>query len=245
MKKTISILIITLLVFCMTSCETEKKSDTVYVEWFGATIDLSNIDKYFPMYGEGIAKSLEDTIDYYVEKKMDFAVLRLKCTGNWIQKKYDEEHFQKHSDIKIHGHKMYMEIPFEVIDILEGNENLTEKGSSIQLEIPNMYVLLKNNPYDECEKEPNFFFEYDEAYSRFEYPRIGYEYVVIVTKSSDGDCLRANIILCELSTPKEQYEIALKLRHYQKPGDNVKVDYDEYVAEKYYEVLERYNIKVK
>jgi hypothetical protein len=126
----------------MGGCEANKKADTVYVEWFGATIDLSNIDRMFPMRGDGMRRTLDKTIDYYEKYEKNFAVLRVKCTGNWVQKLYEKEHREKHTDIEIFMNpNMYMEIPFEVIDILEGNGDLVQKGNEYKIEIPNFKII--------------------------------------------------------------------------------------------------------
>ncbi len=248
MKKIFSILIIIILIISMGGCEANKKADTVYVEWFGATIDLSNIDRIFPIRGDGMRRTLDKTIEYYENYEKNFAVLRVKCTGNWVQKLYEKEHREKHTDIEIFMNpNMYMEIPFEVIDILEGNGDLVQKGNEYKIEIPNLHVDLKNKdePYAEWKEEAQFELYYEGTNLRFEYPRVGYEYIVIVEQPKGTDCFVTNEIICELSTPKEQYEIAIKLHYYHEPGKNTKVNYDDYVAKLYYEALERYNIKVR
>lgn len=246
MKKTISLILIIFLTFSFTACS-EKDEDTVFVEWMGATIDLSKISRVISptvMMGD---QHLSDIVKSLTGKQRDFVIVRAECTGNWIQKNYDTEaHFKYHVPDNYYDLDtfFYIEIPFKITDVLEGNQSIVEQGDDIHVEIKELEVFAPS-------KEPNshphqFEMLYGGATNHFVYPRIGYEYVLVLEYCQETDCIvlySGGGIICELTTPKEYFEFQKSLRN-NKGLPSKDVDYDKYIAPMYYETIERYNIKV-
>ena len=88
MKKILSVLIITLLVFIMTGCEAKPKAETVYIEAFDKVIDLRDTTKIISPTSNFPDQSIDKIVSNLTQENRDYVVVLAECTGNWLQKNY-------------------------------------------------------------------------------------------------------------------------------------------------------------
>ena len=249
MRKILLILITTLLVLSLTGCEAKPKAaplaETAYIEAFDEVIDIRTAEKSISaesMMGE---TTLSEKVDYLMMRNRNFVIVRAECTGNWVQKSYDsEEHYNYHGKSRLNR---YIEIPFSIKEVLEGNDDIVKDVKNLQLEITGLTLFKPEEFYaniNEKNKDKPII-SYSGATHHFVYPRIGCEYVLILEYHKETDCIALNTgggIICELSKPKDYYKYWCTI-HNQPIREEI--DYDYGIPPMYYEALERYNIKVK
>ena len=231
MRKILLILITTLLVFSLTGCEAKPKAETAYIEAFDKLIDLRDTTKIISPTSNFPDQSIEKAISNLTQKNRDYVVVRAECTGNWVQKNYENE---DHKKFHKRGGETYTEIPFKIIKFLEGDKSILKDSDNLQLEIPELVV-------SGDEKSIG----YNGTTHHFVYPRIGYEYILILEYHKETGCIALYTgggIICELSKPEDYYKYWCTIHN--KPIRE-EIDYDYGIPPMYYEALERYNIKVK
>jgi hypothetical protein len=239
MKKLISILMITILVFGLSGCEVKQKAETAYIEAFDKVFDIRTIAKAISPGVLMTDQTLDGIIDYLSKERSDYVVIRAECTGNWVQKEYASyEHSRYHRTVGT----TYIEIPLKIIKVLEGNEKIVEGLENLQLEVArlNMTEPIPDSPYGD-----KYILTYYGGTNHFVYPRIGCEYILVLEYHKETDCIalyEGGGIICELSKPKDYYKYWCTIHN--KPIRE-EIDYDYGIPPMYYEALERYNIKVK
>lgn len=264
MKKILSlILVITILLLSIISCseknpdgelidktepplESAEKIKTAYIDWFGVQIDLASIPRK-SLYDYDGESDFEPLIDWLKANNKQFAVLRVECTGNLIQKVYeDESHFRYHfpkydTDSVI---RLYMEIPVKVIDVLEGDENIVNIGDNVSIEFPGLMLTSSNlaKPFGQWKNKQRYDYMFHIYYAKFTpafvFPRIGYEYVIIVLYNEETGCItsQGRGPLCELSSVDEF------LKYNEHIGSGISNDFYE---KQYKQVIKRYFIKIE
>lgn len=268
MKKLLSIVLILIMLISLSSCKSGKentnetepteKNMTAYMYWFGITIDLrdpvKDITPSIDIDWSSPPPSFESRINQLNKKNVEYAVVRAKCVGNWHQKVHEGQdggdHLKAHKEAEDFLYtlgKLYTEIPFEITEILEGNSSEIEKRiqakNNLKIEYPGLSVKTSAMFEDQSEWRNNMSTKltYYPATRKMIYPRIGCEYILILIYSKNADCIYtispgAEI---ELSTPEEL------LAYYKSYHKSPQITEDDYIPYDYYEILERYNIKVR
>jgi len=251
MKRFLSVLLVIVTVLiALTSCkqkdvpvgefvsgEVTEKISTAYVDWFGAKIDLSSIKSIsIAPTSNGTNFDLDRAIGFYEERQMQYAVLRVECTGDLVQKV--GEHLNRLTGIM--QTDLYMEIPFRVCEVLEGDSTIVNAGEDISIEFPGFFVSHKytNRPRNEWENDNKMYVYYRYDNDCLLYPRIGYEYVIIVTKEDENRFISlTHGVICEL------LEIDKSVKYFEHVIEKQfsRVSYER----RYKQVMERYNIEIK
>lgn len=249
-KILLTILIAVLLLTGLTSCkqkdvpvgefvsgEVTEKISTAYVDWFGAKIDLSSIKTITVAPNvDGFGFNLAGEVDFYEERQSQYAVLRVECTGDLVQKV--GEHLNRLTGIM--QTDLYMEIPFRVCEVLEGDSTIVNAGEDISIEFPGFFVSHKytNRPRNEWENDNKMYVYYRYDNDCLLYPRIGYEYVIIVVKENENSFVSSGFgVICEL------LEIDKSVKYFEHVIENQfsRGSYER----RYKQVMERYNIEIK
>lgn len=227
------------MLFSITGCETKPNAETAYIEAFDKVIDIRTIFKAISLGGMMGTQTLNGVVEHLSSKQRDYVVIQAECIGNWVQKEYESDvHSRYHRTI---GNE-YIEIPFKITKVLEGNKKLVENIIDLQLEIPRLILTAP----DHIESFKNMYtLTYYGATNHFVYPRIGYEYVLVLEYHKETGCIALYTgggIICELSKPEDYYKYWCTI-HNQPIREEI--DYDFGIPPMYEEALERYNIKVK
>ena len=262
-KRLISLIFITITLLFITSCEKkEEKATTAYFDFFGTRFDLQDRESLSEILSGSLtmdygAQTFDQRIDELEEKEAAYVVCRLKCIGDLKQKVATEgplyEATKDHGELQA----LYTEISFEVVEVLEGDRNLVAAGETVNIQIFRMklytatqgsWLLWYNHLYTESGEDVA------EDYLslklvcdgglRAVIPRINYEYVLIMNYDEETETFNTSLnrFACELSTP-EDYKTYKD--NFLLPEERKNSDPKNAVPDVYWEILERYNIKVK
>lgn len=258
MKRIFSVFLIFIILISVPSCnkteeqaEQIKKSLTVYVDWFGVTIDVKELKKEISpnVLWNGPPTSFEEKLKSMNEANTEYAIVMVKCVGDWKQRAFeDDAHREQHKPYATaYLSPLYIEIPYEIIGVLEGDFQTVESGEIISVEYPGLYVRSPGmfTPAEEWKNNSSVGIKYDGIAQEFIYPRNGYEYIIILHYNTDTGCYYSSSAAaeCELSSLEDLLEY---YKSFYKITENSKVPTeDDYIPANYYEILERYNIKVK
>jgi len=235
------------------------KSDTAYFNFFGSRFDLSDsnfITEYRDSY-ETAYRIDYSTFKEYIDslkksstsEELTYIVARVKCKGDLTQK-FDGDYLL---DPSIYGGGcFYTEIPFEVVQVLEvirGDETLLNPKENISVRINGMFLdsAVFNGSWktdykfallwpDKASMPDMGFKFYCDAAKKSQFPRTDYEYVLVLRYSHKDMEFTTTLrrYCCELSTLedyaafKATFGVTITERH-----------------DIYYEILDRYNIKIK
>lgn len=266
MTKKIVVLLLSLsIVFTFVSC---SKRESAYIEYDGDRYGLygeNSIDFIFNSWElvYYIPEPFEKTLEYWEKSGNTFAVLKLKCTGDMTKAVYtSEEHFNFSgwgTDYENQFERIYVNFKAEVLEILEG-DNIASVGDEITIDLTGFKIgtetFKKNNDQnedtigDEAEEEQTLLIMGAPGGINCTFPRMGYEYVVLVGYDPDLKVYEADMLrnACELSTPKDYVAFKKKLPMQagkKNPYLQDKKTNEEKMPDVYWEILERYNIKVK
>jgi hypothetical protein len=261
-KKLIALILIIMTLLFVTSCEKkEEKATTVYFDFFGSRFDLQDrsIISEIRIRDLGSEGRRGMTFDKYIKKLEEdgenYVICRMKCIGDLRQ----EVDVHMEDGIGVGPlQRLYTEIPFEVVEILEGSQNLVTEKESLNIGVRNMFlysrlfqawydeykITLDIYGYDAARDNLSFVFACDNGLDSL-LPRIGYEYVLVLIYDEETDRFftKLNHHSCELSTPEDY--ISFKdnfLSPEERTNDQTP---EERMSLQYWEILERYNIKVK
>lgn len=256
MKKTIikvlSLALTLLVVISVFGCS-EKNNDQnikgqkTYIEYFSALVEVQPLN---PGTSPNANGRLPETYENYLNQVNDrYVVVRAELTGNWVQKNFNEEEYSTYLqwDYEHSGNRMnewlkpYVEMPFQIKEVLDGDESLVSENKSLNVVVPALAVKWLDSITTK--------FKYTEypltlvAYNTiapYVRPRIGYEYIIILRygEKTGGLFTNPSDIICELSTPEEYFE----WDHPEAEWDPTKPSP---VPKYYYEVLERYSITIE
>lgn len=259
-KKLIAFILIIMSLLFVTSCEKkEDKATTVYFDFFGSRFDLQDRTliseiRIADLGIENSGRSFSEYLEELKEDKETYVVCRLKCVGDLKQKVDMTKTPPEGSQYKA----LYTEIPFEVTEIYEGECNLLTVGETVKVKVKDMYLytslyhgwwetyqIIYEATGEEKATESLQLKLYCRKGIESILPRINYEYVLVLIYDKETDMFSAllNHHACELSTPvdyitfKDNFSLTEEWRKKQS--------IEERMPRAYYEILERYNIKVK
>ena len=271
-KKCLSLILLLSCIFAFTcsSCSKEEKAETAYFDWFGVRLDLGDSDIILDITNTATGlvmknPTFEEIICEYESEGTSYAVLRVKCVGDIRKRVYESaEHFAFHYasfDFEQRLIKTYTDFPAEVLEVLEGDTSVASIGNVIDIDllgfsIEHNYIysmILGQELEDIYRTEPKekvgLYLCMPEGI-KCTIPRIGYEYVVLVRYSPELNVYTVSMdnSACELSSPKDQIKFKQKFRVSNKIHDiynSTKLTDEEKMPDVYWEILERYNIKIK
>ena len=258
MKKTtikvLSLALTLLVVISVFGCS-EKNNDQnikgqkTYIEYFSALVEVQPLNPGTSPNADG---RLPNTYEEYlngVQEKYRYVVVRAELTGNWVQKNFDEEEYSTYLkwDYEHSGNQMnewlrpYVEMPFQIKEVLEGDGSLVSKNESLNVVVPALAVVWISSITSKYRytEYPLTLVAYN-TISHYARPRIGYEYIIILRYGEKTGGLFANPsdIICEISTPEEFFA-------WEQPETEWDPTKPLPVMKYYYEVLERYNITIE
>jgi len=270
LKKCLSIFLLIVCVFILSSCAKQVKADTAYVDWFGVRLDLKDENIIFNVVNSATAFSpkkstLSQFISNYESNGKMYAVLRVKCVGDIRQRVYESaEHFACHYpslNFENLSRKIYMDFPAEVLEVLEGDSSIVSVGTTIAIDM--LEFRIEHSYYNAMITGGDFRDIYNTEYEGnvgisllvphgidCTIPRIGYEYIVLVRYSAEENVYwtRMDLCACELTFPKDQVSFKKTFRLEEglenKYLSDEKTD-EEKMPDIYWEILERYDIKIK
>lgn len=242
--------------FSFSGCEreeAEEKPMTAYLDWYGVTIDLSEVDIVkSPTYDAFVywdEISFENTLESYGEKYDSFVVVRAKCTGNLVQKSYsrnESKHYLYHNpNEKANSTRAreYISIPFEILEVLDGDSTIVEGISNVDLEI--QQFIFNPSMIESPSFRRNISIDYFPYAVTLIIPRVGFEYIVAFTYHEETNCYEmiSDGAECEISTSREFFEYQVNLNDSGPIIGEPNLDSGQY---RYYrEILEHYNIIVE
>jgi len=264
MKKILSLMLIIVTAFCLTSCGSGNKKYGVYYELNGEVIDISDIKKYgTTVYNSWLMTdysvvTFDEKIEDLKEKGLPYFVAKVEWAGAYknvlltdIDKNEENAAHYKHlstSESKFSTEPPYQvvellfsEIPIKIIEILEGDSSLAEKDQVITLELNDIFLE---------EKEDGLHFYLPSDFNNV-ILREGYEYIMLIQYYPETGCYVSTLHMyaCELSTPKDQIDFkcsfnAGEYTGYKERCESGYYSDEELMLDVYWEILERYNIKV-
>jgi len=264
MKKILSLMLIIVTAFCLTSCGSGNKKYGVYYELNGEVIDISDIKKYgTTVYNSWLMTdysvvTFDEKIEDLKEKGLPYFVAKVEWAGAYknvlltdIDKNEENAAHYNHlstSESKFSTEPPYQvvellfsEIPIKIIEILEGDSSLAEKDQVITLELNDIFLQ---------EKEDGLHFHMP-GDLRNVILREGYEYIMLIQYYPDTGCYVSTLHMyaCELSTPEDQIEFKCNFNvdEYTSTKERYESEHhsiEEKMRKVYYEILDRYNIKV-
>jgi hypothetical protein len=261
-KKLIALILIIMALLFVTSCEKkEEKATTVYFDFFGSRFDLQD-RTLIPEIGiidlgyENSGTSFSEYLEELKEDEETYVVCRLKCVGDLKQK---VDMTKSPPEGRNQYETLYTEIPFEVTEIYEGECNLLTVGETVKVNVDDMFLytkLYRSAWWEEYQKIYEVMGEekategihlkfYCRKGIESILPRVNYEYVLVLIYDKETDMFSAllNHHACELSTPVDY--ITFKDNFSSTEEWRKKKSIEDRMPRAYYEILERYNIKVK
>ena len=287
MKKFLSLLLVLLCILPITSCKKETNK-SVYFNYFGKLYDVTDPDVVSdygdiifppPLYVNSY-ENFTDLIeklgeDNFPEGFSHFAVVRARCTGDMRARVKDKEHYMTHSLLALEQtddkqweeagwKKNYVEIPFEIVDVLEGDSSFLTIGEEVFIEtdffLQNYFITWASGDWEDYDYDNPNNEDDRHKYTLFGpagedsiLPRVGYEYVFVVFYVEKTDCIYAKYRFfnydfgCELSSPEDFCSFRERyLGEYEyKPGDRKYATPEQRMPKAYWEILERYNIEIE
>ena len=225
------------------------KGQKTYIEYFSALVDVQYIMPNISPHMNGAQLKTYDDYLNQVQAKNRYVVVRAELTGNWVQKNFNEEEYSTYLKwwYENSGNQMnewlkpYMEMPFQIKEVLEGDGSLVSENESLNVVVPALAVkwvssITSKGKYTEYP----LILEAYHTIAPYVRPRIGYEYIIILKYGEKTGGLFADPldIICELSTPEEYFA----WDHPEAEWDPTKPSP---VPKYYYEVLERYSITIE
>jgi len=256
MKRILSIILLIIVVFTFNACtEKEPSSEnhqpikTAYIDYYGVKIDLKNVKtkEISPMSMLGPESTLEEKLESLSENTQHQRVLvRAECMSDMIQKIYsDDTHFNYHFSDGGDYRRQYIAMPFKIKEILYGDESIIKEGDEVWVECLEAYLdmgCLEYSSIVNSQVWPTSLrtaFNYLGSTHRFIFPRIGYEYVIILSYHKKTNCYTSKGALCELSDLEDYYEYHSNVYNYK--GTSVDESYEKI----YKDVLKKFNLKIK
>lgn len=237
----------------------------VYVNYYGLRIDLSDREVIKGVYNyQGSLSKFFKTFDSYLEflkgnyveeNENASIVVRVKCTGD-IEAKLRPKDYN--------GLREYVTIPFEVVEVLEvvsGEKSFVNKGDKISVTSDSNFVIASidndlrvriQDNYDQSTdtlkidltkddvKEKKIIIR-SESYTWSIIQRIGYEYIIVLTKDHNNDEYVSDITRFAIELSSNEDESSYKKRI--DPTSYFRKDTEEFCP-KYFEILKRYGIDV-
>ena len=262
-KKLFAFILIIMTLLFVVSCEKkEEKATTAYFDFFGTRFDLQDRESLSEIlngsstmdYG---AQTFDQRIDELEGKEAAYVVCRLKCIGDLKQKVATNGPLYEATKDRGELQALYTEVSFEVVEVLEGERDLVATGETVNVQIFRMklhtatqgswlswYNHLNTESGEDVAEDYLSLKLVCDGGLRAVIPRINYEYVLILNYDEETETFNASLnrFACELSTP-EDYKTYKD--NFLLPEEKNNSDPKKAVPDVYWEILERYNIKVR